>query len=103
MIHLALFTTLLTSTVMAQPMIIPQPTTLELQTGTFTIQRDTLLWTTPATQAVGTQLTQRLAPAMGWPLRMARLEQAKSHGITLTLDSANQDLGPEGLPPDRHP
>ncbi|HEV2693963.1 MAG TPA: beta-N-acetylhexosaminidase [Verrucomicrobiae bacterium] len=79
--------------------IIPQPQSVELHEGGFTLTPATRIYLDRASRDTGKFLTDGLRPATGYPLETATKffdSPAVAGGILLTTKNANANLGPEG-------
>src|SRR5690349_15239900 len=76
--------------------IIPQPTNATPRTGQFTVPEHTVIWTDPASAALGRQLARYLEPATGFPLRVVSTAAAPRNSIALHRDPSLSRLGAEG-------
>ena len=79
--------------------IIPKPSRMELQSGTFSLTSETHILISESTRAIGEFLAQRLRPATGFPLKVKQLEQASQFANCIMLQTApdKQALGEEAV------
>lgn len=81
----------------AIPAILPQPASLTLQEGAFSLTRHTAIITDEQTQAIGMLLAESLAPALGFSLPILTQQSNSDRPvILLSLDSTLSHLGNEG-------
>jgi hexosaminidase len=77
--------------------ILPQPASLTLQTGVFTLRRDTTIATDVDTQAVGQLLAQAVGAATKFTLKArAGVTAPDKNAIVITTDRGLTQLGEEG-------
>ncbi|HXG65660.1 MAG TPA: beta-N-acetylhexosaminidase, partial [Blastocatellia bacterium] len=76
--------------------IIPQPVSLTVREGSFTLRPETVIITDGATHPVGQLLSGWLAPATGHALRVRRAKKDQANSIILRIDPALSRLGDEG-------
>jgi len=75
--------------------IIPQPANIQMKEGQFTLTPNTVIWTTTATRALGSQLERYLEPATGYDFAI-RSGAPTGNRIVLKLDPTLSKLGDEG-------
>jgi hexosaminidase len=81
------------------PAIIPQPQSLELRSGEFTLTPATRVYADFASRVTAKVLTDRLRPATGYAFETSTKwfhSTAVAGGIFLTTKDADTNLGPEG-------
>ena len=83
--------------------IIPRPVALTPRTGAFVITAGTVIWTDPASAAVGRQLARYLEPATGFTFRVRTGGAPPARAIVLRRDAALRRLGTEGYALDVRP
>ena len=78
--------------------IVPVPVEMEIGQGSFTIVPKSIIIVSDKTKQVGEYLSDKLAPAMGFELKVkkAGLFQSKKNNIFLTIKSDLKELGAEG-------
>ena len=79
--------------------VIPRPVRLTPAAGHFTLTARTVIWTDPASAALGHQLARQLEPATGFPLAVRSGGAAPAEGVVLRLDPTDpalDSLGAEG-------
>lgn len=81
-----------------RPSIIPAPTNLEAGSGTFELNRETLIYTDVNACQTGEYLAGRLLKAAGYAIKTTSntLEASTTGAIVLTTQKANAALGAEG-------
>ena len=83
----------------AEPALIPQPQSLELKDGVFTLDSGTRIYTDPASADTGTYLADHLRSSTGFRLKISSKlapDVATVSGIVLTTLNADAGLGAEG-------
>ncbi|MBN1874764.1 MAG: beta-N-acetylhexosaminidase [Anaerolineae bacterium] len=82
---------------MSDVTIVPEPVSLTLGTGSFTLTPDTVILAEGAAREVAAQFCAAIAPATGfaWEV-MPAAPDSKRPAITFRLDAARADLGAEG-------
>src|SRR5215472_15851884 len=79
------------------PAILPQPASLMLQEGAFSLTRHKAIITNELTRAIGMLLAEALAPALGFSLPvLTQRSNSDQPVIVLSLDNALSHLGNEG-------
>lgn len=76
--------------------IIPAPMSLAGGAGCFEVTASTVIVAGPGADTTARQLADLLAPATGWRLPVAGLEDRGARRIVLRLDATLDSLGPEG-------
>jgi hexosaminidase len=76
--------------------ILPQPVSIVRDEGYFQLTQDTVIVTDHETQAIGTQLANALAPALGFLPRVLTDEHPDLPTISLGIDPELTRLGQEG-------
>ena len=78
--------------------IIPRPMKMEVQAGTFNITPKTTIIVTSGARRIGQYLSELLAPATGFKLKVRKLSQMKRRAncIVLRTVTDKNHLGPEG-------
>jgi hexosaminidase len=77
--------------------VMPQPASLTLQSGVFTLHKDTTIDTDVDTQGVGQLFAQSIAPATKYSLKVrAGVTAPDRNTITITTDRQLMQLGEEG-------
>jgi hexosaminidase len=77
--------------------VLPQPASLTMQAGVFSLKRDTAIVTDVDTQAIGQMLAQNLVAATRYPLRTRTSTSAPDkNAIVITTDRLLSTLGEEG-------
>ena len=101
MVGTVLWLMVTTALAAGEPAVIPQPQNLTRLDGSFTLARDTRIYTDPASLDTGNFLAARLRQSTGWRFRVSgkttpALEAGITGGIFLTTNAANGALGAEG-------
>jgi hexosaminidase len=80
------------------PALIPLPQEIQRLDGSFMLRKRTRIYTDAGSVETGDFLAQRLRRSTGYPLKLSRTSRAKpiKHGILLTTQNANPNLGSEG-------
>src|SRR5437868_3848060 len=83
---------ILLSAAMLAVSIIPEPASIQMKEGQFTLTASTAIWTTPKTASLGKQLERYLEPATGYDLAM-RSGVPTGNGLELRIERPLRRLG----------
>ncbi len=76
--------------------LIPAPSRMETERGTFTLRADTAILTDEKSSDTGRLLAEMLQPATGYSLVVEERAEERDNSIALQLDGSLERLGPEG-------
>jgi len=96
MIISGVFSPVYANTEVNPPAIIPQPSKMEITTGSFSLTPQTAIVTDRASSVTAKQLAEYLKPGTGFSLKVASSRRSSKTTITLAEDASLSSLGKEG-------